>query len=74
MQIQYVPEFIAEAKARNLPVDFVSSHMYPSDPNCTDTTDNDCFAATVLKGRQAAVDVGLPFYLTEFNDGLEMGE
>jgi xylan 1,4-beta-xylosidase len=68
-----VGDFIARAKAAGLPVDFVSTHFYPSDPQCTPLVDNDCFAKTVLGARAEAAKANLPFYLTEFNDGLEFG-
>lgn len=78
MQVQYVADFIERAKQASLPVDFVSTHFYPSDPACTDEpagrNDPDCFANTVLGAYNATAAAGLPFYLTEYNDGLEGGD
>ena len=67
------------------PLDFVSTHFYPSEHNCTDRhaplgTDPDCFAKTVLNAsmrlstaRAAAGAPPVPFALTEFNSGLQGG-
>jgi len=73
MQTLYVPEFIAASKAAKLPVDFVSTHYYPTDPQCqTNSTKGhvDCFADEVLAAQQHAAQAGLPFFLTEYNNGL----
>ena len=73
MQTLDVPEFISNASAMKVPVDFVSSHYYPTDPQCqTDTTKGhiDCFADQVLAAQQHAHEAGLPFWLTEYNNGL----
>ena len=73
MQTLDVPEFIANASAMKIPVDFVSSHYYPTDPQCqTDATKAhiDCFAEQVLAAQRHAHKAGLPFWLTEYNNGL----
>lgn len=36
MQLGFLPDFLNACKESNFPVDFVSSHFYPTDPNCTD--------------------------------------
>lgn len=77
MQVQNVGDFIQRARTAGLPVDFVSTHYYPSDPGCTDGpghSDPDCFANTVLGAQKIAAGAGLPFYLTEYNDGLDGGD
>ena len=73
MQTLDVAEFIANASAYNIPVDFVSSHYYPTDPQCqtNETKSNiDCFADQVLTAQRHARNAGLPFLLTEYNNGL----
>ena len=77
MQMLWVPDFIAACKGNAtsppMPVDFVSSHLYPTDPECqTDaaTKDPDCFAHLILAAQKQAEDAGLPFLVTEYNDGL----
>ena len=57
---------------QGLPLDFISTHFYNSDPNCTrnDTAygaDPDCFSKVVLAARSWAEEAGLPFLLTEYN-------
>ena len=34
MQLQHATDFIAAAKHMGAPFDFVSTHMYPTDPQC----------------------------------------
>jgi xylan 1,4-beta-xylosidase len=63
-----VPEFLAWTKQNNVPVDFVSSHLYPTDPSVP--VDRDGFFS-VINGTAATVaQAGLPFTMTEFNSGL----
>jgi xylan 1,4-beta-xylosidase len=73
MQTQYVNEFIGNATAMQIPFDAVTTHFYPTDPQCdtnsTKTTE-DCFADMVNAAADAAIKAGKPFYLTEFNNGL----
>lgn len=33
-QLQHLDDFLADTRTLNIPVDFVSSHFYPSDPEC----------------------------------------
>eukprot|EP00051_Salpingoeca_urceolata_P030108 m.8131 g.8131 ORF g.8131 m.8131 type:complete len:562 (+) comp3142_c0_seq2:333-2018(+) len=73
MQTLDVGDFIKMTKDQNMPVDFVSTHFYPTDPQCQtdDTKDKpDCFASTVLAAQQLAADASLPFFITEYNAGL----
>ena len=44
----FVQEFVDDTKRLNIPVDFVSTHSYPSDPYCSRTPDPDCFAKKLL--------------------------
>eukprot|EP00930_Biecheleria_cincta_P000834 TRINITY_DN102029_c0_g1_i1.p1 TRINITY_DN102029_c0_g1~~TRINITY_DN102029_c0_g1_i1.p1 ORF type:complete len:559 (-),score=74.99 TRINITY_DN102029_c0_g1_i1:216-1892(-) len=72
MQTLDVGDFI-KAVRNKIPIDFISTHFYPTDPQCqTQATreDADCFAHTVLAARRLAKDAGLPFFITEYNNGL----
>mmetsp|Transcript_34239 Transcript_34239/g.63492 ORF Transcript_34239/g.63492 Transcript_34239/m.63492 type:complete len:554 (-) Transcript_34239:108-1769(-) len=78
MQAMYVRDFVRRARSLGAPVDFVSTHFYPSDPNCTEAGaagagDWDCFAHTVEAAAADAHDAGLPLLLTEYKDGLQGG-
>lgn len=73
MQTQDVGDFIARCQQSKIPVDFVSTHFYPTDPQCqTNTTKShvDCFSETVLAAQKLAAAADLPFLLTEYNNGL----
>jgi xylan 1,4-beta-xylosidase len=73
-QTQHLVDFLNRAQAIHAPVDFVSSHLYPTDANCTHAGASiDCFAETVRGAASmvaAASDLALPFFLTEYNVGL----
>eukprot|EP00928_Gymnodinium_smaydae_P066544 TRINITY_DN49537_c0_g1_i1.p1 TRINITY_DN49537_c0_g1~~TRINITY_DN49537_c0_g1_i1.p1 ORF type:complete len:532 (-),score=72.86 TRINITY_DN49537_c0_g1_i1:69-1664(-) len=72
-QTESVDDFI-QAVQNKIPVDFVSTHFYPTDPQCqTQTTKNDpdCFAHTVMAAQKSAEKAGLPFFITEYNNGLD---
>ena len=34
---QHVEDLIADTSRLGIPIDFISTHFYPSDPNCTST-------------------------------------
>jgi len=73
MALEEVEPFVAACRASSTPVDFVSSHLYPTSPICdTNATarDPDCFAHKVLSASDAVHKAGLPFFLTEYNNGL----
>lgn len=87
--LEYIEDFATRATwtgtRPRMPVDFVSSHFYPSEKNCSDASqplgrDPDCFVRSVRRARarvaSARAAVGappLPFLLTEFNSGLQGG-
>ena len=66
--LAWIPEFTAWCAANGAPIDFVSSHLYPTDPTLPRVRDN--FMEAVLNATQQAAAASLPFYLTEFNAGL----
>ena len=63
----WIPEFLKATSEAGAPVDFVSSHLYPTDDG-QDTRESfmDAVAASTALAQQA----GVPFLLTEFNAGL----
>lgn len=63
--------FYRDAKLQGTPPDFISSHFYPSDPQC-DKRKIDCFAELVNAANDAVQTSGIPFYMTEFNEGHSM--
>jgi xylan 1,4-beta-xylosidase len=83
-QTQHVEDLIADTKRLGIPLDFISTHFYPSDPNCTSAEPNDqhngisgadpdCFSKVLNKARSFASEAGLPFLITEYKDGLQGG-
>lgn len=56
-----------EMAATKTPVDFVSTHLYPTDPNVPVTRDG--FMDTVAAAAAVAAAAGLPILFTEFNCG-----
>eukprot|EP01052_Picozoa_sp_SAG31_P055716 SAG31_NODE_15542_length_749_cov_1.504615_2_plen_150_part_00 len=78
MQLLNVADFINEAKRRDIAFDFVSTHMYPTDPQCTRASkpgeappgwDPNCFSDHVKNASAIAKAAGKPFYMTEYNVG-----
>ena len=60
----YLRPFLAAAQQAGVPVDFLSSHNYPS------SADGSAFAEEVRRAATIAEDSALPFILSEFNSGL----
>ena len=71
---ELLTDFVRDEAGR---FDFVSTHLYPTDGNCTaggaKAHSPHCFSDTVIKAR-AAVPKDTPFYLTEYNAGLDNSE
>ncbi|EOD20698.1 hypothetical protein EMIHUDRAFT_75189 [Emiliania huxleyi CCMP1516] len=59
MALEEVEPFVAACRASSTPVDFVSSHLLAG-----------CSAHKVLSASDAVHKAGLPFFLTEYNNGL----
>jgi xylan 1,4-beta-xylosidase len=74
MQTLDIAGFIAACAAPGAPpCDFISTHLYPTDPQCqkgAGAEDPDCFAHTVLAAQKLAAAASKPFFITEYNDGL----
>jgi xylan 1,4-beta-xylosidase len=66
--LSWLPEFLAFTRASGAPVDFLSSHLYPTDPQLPPS--RDAFMEAVAAAAAVAGAAGLPLLLTEFNAGL----
>lgn len=76
-RLEFVQDFIADTAAMGIPVDFISTHSYPSDAPCSRESpgkdDYDCFAHSVAATAEYAKKASLPFLITEYKDGLQGG-
>jgi xylan 1,4-beta-xylosidase len=72
-QLKNVKDFVDQCKALDIPFDFVSTHMYPTDPQCKRGAgwDPDCLTNNVKEARQSVADY--PFFMTEYNVGCCLG-
>lgn len=72
-----IADLIHDTAAMKIPLDFISTHHYPSDPSCSSSGPHsalpDCYAADVLEAAELATNASLPFLLTEMKDGLQGG-
>jgi xylan 1,4-beta-xylosidase len=66
--LAWIPEFTAWCAANGAPIDFISSHLYPTDPQLP--LGRDSFMDAIANATRQAAAAGLPFLLTEFNAGL----
>jgi len=66
--LAWIPEFTSWCAANGAPIDFVSSHLYPTDPQLP--LSRDSFMNAVANASAQAAAAGLPFLLTEYNAGL----
>ena len=75
-QVQHVRDFATAADSMGAPYDFVSTHMYPTDPQCPKRIEDgwspDCFTEHVKAARSSLPNT-TPFYLTEYNVGCCLG-
>ena len=75
-QLSWLNWFVATAVKKNAPPDFVSSHLYPTDPHIPQDRDGfgDAIAGAAATVASAATAAGLkqdvPLLITEFNCGL----
>jgi xylan 1,4-beta-xylosidase len=73
MQLFDVEDFLSRCEAQDIAVDFVTTHLYPTCPECQTNATHarpDCFAELVLESSRVAERHKLPFLLTEYNNGL----
>ena len=76
MQLLHAADFVRLASASKIPFDFVSTHMYPTDPQCgghsqKGTWNPRCLTEHVTAVRKTVAEH--PFYLTEYNVGCCLG-
>jgi len=67
-QLGWLPEFHDYCIQHQAPLDFLTSHLYPTDPGLPPT--RDAFDSAIANASQFAATVGLPLVMTEFNLGL----
>ncbi len=68
-QLAWLDTFCNWCRKNNVPLDVVTSHLYPSDPNLPPGKLS--FAAAVNNATAVAAKYGLPFFLSEYNAGLD---
>ncbi len=67
-QLGWLPDLISYVTANDVPLDFASTHLYPTDPN---VPLNDRFGfSNAIKGACAQVPRDVPVLITEYNAGL----
>jgi xylan 1,4-beta-xylosidase len=74
-QLGWIPEFLAFVNASGTPLDFISSHLYPTDKQPAPNTEG--FADYVKIGAanvSTMAPAGTPFVMTEFNAGLGINQ
>ena len=75
--LEHVADLIADTAKAKIPLDFVSTHHYPSDPSCSHSGKHsakaECFSLDVLESAALAKNASLPFLLSEYKDGLQGG-
>lgn len=67
-QTGWLPDFLHFVSSTRAPIDFVSTHLYPTDPNVPASRLG--FADTLAAAAQQAASIGVPLVVTEFNAGL----
>ena len=66
-ELSWIPEFLAAVHTSGAPVDFVSSHLYPTDPTIPQT--REAFMDAIANATALARAAGLPLLVTEFDCG-----
>jgi len=67
-QLAWIPEFIAFTRDNSVAVDFISTHLYPTDPFLPMTADG--FMDAIAESAALAATINVPLVMTEFNSGL----
>jgi len=73
MQVLHVADFVEAVIKDDLPMDFVSTHLYPTDPECPKgpNADIDCFTRLIHEARDTVRNnTNAEFLITEYNAGL----
>jgi xylan 1,4-beta-xylosidase len=68
-QLAWIDDFCRWCLLNRVPLDVVTSHLYPSDPQLP--IDRLAFAQAVNNATATAAKYGKPFFLTEYNAGLD---
>ena len=76
--LEHVADLLAAATSGDIPLDFLSTHHYPSDPSCShaegpNAMRAECFTLDVLESAAVAKNASLPYILSEYKDGLQGG-
>ena len=66
----WIDEFLNETQSKSLPVDFVSTHLYPQSKIINETGVNGFYNALKIAGQKVSKYKDLKVYLSEFNSGL----
>ena len=74
-QLLDLEDFVEAATKINAPFDFISTHMYPTDPMCPTKASwgPDCLSSHVKAAKKLIEDANVPLYLTEYNVGCCIG-
>ena len=67
-QTGWLQDFVDFVQSSGAPCDFISTHLYPTDPNVPQTRDG--FAQTIAAAAAIAQSIHKPLTVTEFNAGL----
>jgi xylan 1,4-beta-xylosidase len=67
-QSDWVDPFLTWSKQNNVPVDFISTHLYPTDPNVVNGNTAPVILQTIATVRKHSAT--LPVFYSEYNDGL----
>mmetsp|Transcript_44985 Transcript_44985/g.106848 ORF Transcript_44985/g.106848 Transcript_44985/m.106848 type:complete len:629 (+) Transcript_44985:110-1996(+) len=74
LQTLHVSDFMRLAKEAGVPFDFVSTHLYPTDPQCG-ANNLTCFERMIMAARDAVKKhSSAEFLVTEYNAGLFLQE
>jgi len=68
--IGWLSDFKSFVLTNNIPIDFMSTHLYPTDPNVPKTREG--FASVLSDAASIAQSMGLSLVVTEFNAGLSI--
>jgi xylan 1,4-beta-xylosidase len=74
-RLQDLESFVEHANDLGAAFDFVSTHMYPTDPICPTKAEwgPSCLSTDVRAAQKLVAEAGVPFYLTEYNVGCCIG-
>lgn len=65
-QLLWIGDFLTNMTSHKVPVDAVTSHLYPTDPEISQT-DRDAFFKAINASAAVAESFGKPLVMTEMN-------